>query len=50
VRKVIYFHDDFSSAWQFIQSHASKQDRVVAFGSFLVVSGMLNVLAKRESQ
>lgn len=44
VRKVIYFHDDFPSAWQFIQSHASTQDRVVAFGSFLVVSGMLNVL------
>lgn len=43
-RSTVYFHDDFQSAWRFIQSHASASDRVVAFGSFLVVSGMLDVL------
>ncbi len=44
VRAAVYFHDDFQSAWRFVHAHADKGDRVVAFGSFLVVSGMLEIL------
>lgn len=43
-RSTVYFHDDFQSAWRFIRGRANASDRVVAFGSFLVVSGMLDVL------
>ncbi len=39
-----YTHSDFQAAWNAIHLSAEKQDRVVAFGSFLVVSGMLEVL------
>ncbi len=39
-----YTHSDFQAAWNAIHVSAEKQDRVVAFGSFLVVSGMLEVL------
>lgn len=41
----IHTHPDFQSAWDNIRFSAGKQDRVVAFGSFLVVSGMLKILA-----
>lgn len=41
----VYCHPDFQSAWDAITARADAQDRVVAFGSFLVVSGMLDMLA-----
>ncbi|WML91676.1 bifunctional tetrahydrofolate synthase/dihydrofolate synthase [Thiothrix lacustris] len=40
----IHVYSDFQSAWNSIHLMAEKQDRVVAFGSFLVVSGMLEIL------
>ena len=40
----IYTYTDFQTAWDFIRAHVVEQDRVVAFGSFLVVSGMLKVV------
>jgi dihydrofolate synthase/folylpolyglutamate synthase len=43
VQTPIHFHSDFQSAWNSVRLSAEKQDRVVAFGSFLVVSGMLEI-------
>ena len=40
----IQVHQDFQSAWNSVLFSVNKQDRVVAFGSFLVVSGMLEVV------
>ena len=40
----VYTYGDFQTVWNFIRSSVPKQDRVVAFGSFLVVSGMLKVV------
>ncbi len=44
VQQLIYRHENFQAAWDFVRLVANKQDRVVAFGSFLVVSGMLEVV------
>jgi dihydrofolate synthase/folylpolyglutamate synthase len=43
-------HDDFQSAWNAVHLALDKQDRVVAFGSFLVVSGMLEVVVPHAPQ
>jgi dihydrofolate synthase/folylpolyglutamate synthase len=44
VQTPVHFYPDFQSAWDSVRLSAEKQDRVVAFGSFLVVSGMLEIL------
>lgn len=44
VETPIHVCPDFQSAWEPLRLSAGKQDRVVAFGSFLVVSGMLELL------
>lgn len=44
VQAPIQVHQDFQSAWHSVCLSANKLDRVVAFGSFLVVSGMLEVV------
>jgi dihydrofolate synthase/folylpolyglutamate synthase len=44
VQVPIYTYSDFRSAWNSVHLSAEKQARVVAFGSFLVVSGMLEIL------
>ncbi len=49
VQASIHQHPDFQTAWNDILSSASKDDRVVAFGSFLVVSGMLEILVPPRS-
>lgn len=41
-------YPDFPSAWQAVQTIAGKHDRVVAFGSFLVVSGMQETLVPQR--
>ena len=43
VQVPVHIHPDFQAAWSAVYLSAEKQDRVVAFGSFLVVSGMLEV-------
>ncbi|MFN3785572.1 MAG: bifunctional tetrahydrofolate synthase/dihydrofolate synthase [Thiothrix sp.] len=43
-----HVYSDFSSAWQAVQARAGKNDRVVAFGSFLVVSGMQEILVPQR--
>ncbi|SEA65901.1 dihydrofolate synthase / folylpolyglutamate synthase [Thiothrix caldifontis] len=43
VEQPIVTHADFQIAWDAVRLSTEKQDRVVAFGSFLVVSGMLEV-------
>ncbi|UOG93723.1 MAG: bifunctional tetrahydrofolate synthase/dihydrofolate synthase [Candidatus Thiothrix sulfatifontis] len=43
IRQPIHGHSDFERAWHVIGLKAKKQDRVVAFGSFLVVSAMLEI-------
>jgi dihydrofolate synthase/folylpolyglutamate synthase len=48
VRVPIHTYPDFQSAWNSVQLSAEKQDRVVAFGSFLVVSGMLEILVPQR--
>lgn len=40
----VHVHDDFATVWKTLALTLDKQDRVVAFGSFLVVSGMLEVI------
>jgi dihydrofolate synthase / folylpolyglutamate synthase len=44
----VYTYPDFQSAWHSLRLSAEKQDRVVAFGSFLVVSGMLEILVPQR--
>ncbi|MBJ6609693.1 MAG: bifunctional tetrahydrofolate synthase/dihydrofolate synthase [Candidatus Thiothrix moscowensis] len=48
IRKPVHLHVDFQSAWNYIKFSAEKEDRVVAFGSFLVVSGMLEILSPQR--
>lgn len=48
VQMPIHTHPDFQSAWNVASFSAGKQDRVVAFGSFLVVSGMLEILVPQQ--
>lgn len=43
ISQPIHAHPDFQSAWDVMVLSAEKQDRVVAFGSFLVVSAMLEI-------
>jgi dihydrofolate synthase/folylpolyglutamate synthase len=47
---IVFEHDDFQSAWNAVHLALDKQDRVVAFGSFLVVSGMLEVVVPHAPQ
>lgn len=44
VQAPIRVYQDFHSAWDNVLFSVNKRDRVVAFGSFLVVSGMLEVV------
>ncbi len=44
VRAPIYTHADFQTAWDAVRLLTKKHDRVVAFGSFLVVSGVLEII------
>lgn len=48
VQVPIYTYSDFQSAWNSVYLSAEKQARVVAFGSFLVVSGMLEILVPQR--
>lgn len=48
VRAPVRSCPDFQSAWELVRFSAEKQDRVVAFGSFLVVSGMLEILVPQR--
>jgi len=41
LQKTFKKHADFETALKFLQNHLKSQDRVVAFGSFLVVSGVM---------
>ncbi|WGZ95512.1 MAG: bifunctional tetrahydrofolate synthase/dihydrofolate synthase [Candidatus Thiothrix putei] len=43
ISQPIHAYPDFQSAWNVMVLSAEKQDRVVAFGSFLVVSAMLEI-------
>lgn len=40
----IHSHSDFQAAWDVVGLLTKKHDRVVAFGSFLVVSGVLEIV------
>ncbi len=44
ITQPVHFHDNFQAAWDAASLRAEKCDRVVAFGSFLVVSAMLDML------
>ncbi len=48
VKVPVYTYPDFQSAWNSVHLSAEKQARVVAFGSFLVVSGMLEILVPQR--
>lgn len=48
LRENVHVCPDFQSAWDEVCLKAKKGDRVVAFGSFLVVSGMLEILVPQR--
>lgn len=45
----IHVYPDFQSVWKALRLNAGKGDRVVVFGSFLVVSGMLEILVPPDA-
>jgi len=46
----ITVHADVAQAFEVARAHAGEGDRICAFGSFLVVGGVMQHLAKRRAR
>jgi dihydrofolate synthase/folylpolyglutamate synthase len=46
VTAAIQLYSNFQSAWDNVKQAANTNDRIIAFGSFLVVTGMLTTLER----